>query len=203
MHRNPCRKNAIEEGVKLNSASHNQSKKCVRALHEHFQKFNNVTNLDKCISDSDCCTVWKLCPKLAHVKLIQFHRDYFSKMWPVQKVWRGFSHQLAVFNRNFGTPPTSATLPKEGMSGAIHNKNQSISLFINPYHFHWCHLAKQTCCFARPGTCIDAEGYFSHSTSTDDVTASSANEVRGCGLGKSPTDEATVSIIDSFKGTCF
>ena len=84
-----------------------------------------------------------LCPKLAHVKLIQFHRDDFSKMWPVQKVWRGFSHQLAVFNRNFGTPPTSTTLPKEGMSGAIHNKNQSISLFINPYHFHWCHLAKQ------------------------------------------------------------
>ena len=65
MHRNPCRKNAIEEGVKLNSASHNQSKKFVRALHEHFQKFNNVTNLDKCISDSDCCTAWKLCPKLA------------------------------------------------------------------------------------------------------------------------------------------
>ena len=72
------------------------------------------------------------CPKLAHVKLIQFHRDDFSKMWPVQKVWRGFSHQLAVFNRNFGTPPTSTTLPKEGMSSAIHNKNQSNSLFINP-----------------------------------------------------------------------
>ena len=81
---------------------------------------------------TDCCTVWKPCPKLAHVKLIQFHRDYFSNMWPVQKVWRGFSHQLTVFSRNFGTPSTTTTLPKQGMSGAIHNKNQSNSLFINP-----------------------------------------------------------------------
>ena len=72
------------------------------------------------------------CPKLAHVKLIQFHRDDFSKMWPVQKVWSCFSHQLTVFSRNFGTPSTSTTLPKQGMSGAIHNKNQSNSLFINP-----------------------------------------------------------------------
>ena len=31
----------------------------------------------------------------------------------------------------------------------------------------------------------------------------SANEVRGCGLGKSPTDEATVSIIDSLRGNVF
>jgi len=38
------------------------------------------------ISDSDCCPVWKLRPKLPHVQLIQFHRDDFSKMWPVQKV---------------------------------------------------------------------------------------------------------------------
>ena len=42
------------ERVKLNSASHTQSKKCVNALHTHFQKFNNITNLDKCISDPDC-----------------------------------------------------------------------------------------------------------------------------------------------------
>ena len=45
---------------------------------------------------------------------------------------RGFSHQLTVFTRNFGTPSTSTTLPKQGMSGAIHNKNQSNSLFIHP-----------------------------------------------------------------------
>ena len=32
------------------------------------------------ISDSDCCPVWKLRPKLPHVQLIQFHRDDFSKM---------------------------------------------------------------------------------------------------------------------------
>ena len=30
------------------------------------------------ISDSDCCPVWKLRPKLPHVQLIQFHRDDFS-----------------------------------------------------------------------------------------------------------------------------
>ena len=35
-------------------------------------------------------------------------------------------------SRNFGTPSTSTTLPKQGMSGAINNKNQSNSLFINP-----------------------------------------------------------------------
>ena len=38
---------------------------------------------------------------------------------------------------------------------------------------------------------------------TDAVTASRANEVRGFGLGKSPANKVTVSIIDSFKGNCF
>ena len=32
---------------------------------------------------------------------------------------------------------TSTTLPKQGMSGAIHNKNQSNSLFINPSLIAW------------------------------------------------------------------
>ena len=69
----------IGEGTETQLRLPYPSKKCVHLLYSHFQKFDNSTNLEQCISYPECCKVWKQSDELSHVKLMKSHKEGFAK----------------------------------------------------------------------------------------------------------------------------
>ena len=91
----------IGEGTETQLRLPYPSKKCVHLLYSHFQKFDNSTNLDQCISYPESCKVWKQSPELSHVKLMKSHKEGFAKCDLCKHYERAISGTLSVAQREW------------------------------------------------------------------------------------------------------